>query len=96
MVRADTIMSSAMPGYLEHFPHLAGQTFGDLSFWFDDAIVLALVNRRTGLCEITPDPNTVVSTGQTDGRFASSPGFPANSCVVYATCAANDADSLAA
>ena len=52
----------ATPGYLEHFPHLAGQTFGDLPFWFDDAIVMGLVHRRTGQCEITPDPSTVVST----------------------------------
>ena len=40
---------------------MAGQTFGDLAFFFDDGIVLALVNRRTGVCTVTPPPQTVVS-----------------------------------
>ena len=48
-------------GYLEYFPQLAGQTFGELCFWFDDAIVMGLVNRRSGACQITPDPTTMVS-----------------------------------
>lgn len=51
-------------GYLEYFPQLAGQTFADLAFWFDDAIVMGLVNRRTGICRITPDPTTMVGDGR--------------------------------
>ena len=47
-------------GYLEYYPQLAGQTFGDLAFFFDDAIVFGLVNRRTGRAQITPPPGTLV------------------------------------
>ena len=45
-------------GYLEYYPQLAGRTFGDLAFFFDDGIVIALINRRTGVCTVTPPPET--------------------------------------
>lgn len=59
VINSDSLAMSTA-GYLEDFPELIGQQFGDLCVWFDDAIVMGLVNRRTGACQITPDPTTVV------------------------------------
>ena len=76
-----TYPSVSAAGYLEYFPELTGQQFGDLCFWFDDAIVMGIVNRRTGSCQITPDPTTVVSIRLTARMHHHIPAVPPLSCL---------------
>ncbi len=73
VTKSDSPAMSAA-GYLEDFPELIGQQFGDLRFWFDDAIVMGLVNRRTGACQITPEPTTVVSIQASVHQLSNSSG----------------------
>ena len=54
---------------MEYFPQLAGRTFGELAFLFDDAIVIALINRRTGACSITPPPSTLARSQKCSPPF---------------------------
>ena len=47
--------------YLDTLPQLVGLRFGDLALRFADGIVLGLLNRRTGQCQIAPPACTTVS-----------------------------------
>ena len=47
--------------FLDTFPQLVGTRFGDLVFRFSDGLVLGLLNRRSGACDIAPPADTLVS-----------------------------------
>ena len=47
--------------FLDTFPELAGLRVGDLALRFADGIVLGLLNRRTGKCQVVPPASTTVS-----------------------------------
>ena len=55
--------------FLDTFPQLVGTKFGDLVFRFSDGLVLGLLNRRSGACDIAPPADTLVS-----------PSSPATGC----------------
>ncbi|CAL5229603.1 g12963 [Coccomyxa viridis] len=46
--------------FLDSFPQLVGTQFGDLVCRFSDGLVLGLLNRRSGACDIAPPAETLV------------------------------------
>ena len=51
-----------MQVFLDSFPQLVGTQFGDLVCRFSDGLVLGLLNRRSGACDIAPPAETLVSS----------------------------------
>lgn len=51
---------SGVQVFLDTFPQLVGTKFGDLVYRFADGIVLGLLNRRSGACDIAPPAETLV------------------------------------
>jgi len=47
--------------FLDTFPQLVGTKFGDLVYRFSDGLVLGLLNRRSGACDIAPPADCLVS-----------------------------------
>ena len=47
--------------FLDSFPQLVGTQYGDLVCRFSDGLVLGLLNRRSGACDIAPPAETLVS-----------------------------------
>lgn len=47
--------------FLDIFPQLVGTRYGDLVPRFSDGLVLGLLNRRSGACDIAPPAETLVS-----------------------------------
>ena len=47
--------------FLDSFPQLVGTQYGDLVSRFSDGLVLGLLNRRSGACDISPPAETLVS-----------------------------------
>ena len=46
--------------FLDSMPQFVGRPFGDLALMFGDGLVLGLLNRRSGQCEIAPIADTRV------------------------------------
>ena len=46
--------------FLDKIPGLVGTRFGDLALRFADGLVLGLLNRRSGQCDIAPPADTLV------------------------------------
>ena len=53
-------ISAAVQVFLDMFPQLVGTKFGELVYRFSDGLVLGLLNRRSGACDIAPPAETVV------------------------------------
>lgn len=51
---------SGVQVFLDTFPQLVGTKFGNLVYRFADGIVLGLLNRRSGACDIAPPAETLV------------------------------------
>ncbi len=49
--------------FLDTFPQLVGTKFGDLVHCFADGIVLGLLNKRSGACDIAPPAEVLVRPG---------------------------------
>ena len=56
--------------FLDTFPQLVGTRFGDLVFRFSDGLVLGLLNRRSGACDIAPPADTLVGPASSATGYA--------------------------
>lgn len=68
-----------MQVFLDSFPQLVGTQFGDLVCRFSDGLVLGLLNRRSGACDIAPPAETLVSSHKCSYHLSAS----SSSCVTF-------------